>query len=1144
MFPSKAVMIDWHQLGLKSLENGLQRYLLQWLVDSSLVYNVKLRLSQVQEVSSGTSWNTALAAITRIDLSNNSLTSVPLCLFTDLPSMKILNLSKNRLQTLPEMELMPKTADSFDDENVFRRNSGQLDADAILSSSPKSSKGFFSRMRKSQSVTVALSSSGHSRPSKEGSFKRSDSNKSRLQSIEEYSWNLPFLEELHLQDNQLECLPSSLFQQPELKLLDLSNNKLRTLPPLFWFTPKLSELNLSLNLLCDLPSPSQCSPSCTADLSSSFESLSIASMNDASPGMINSSTREMSGSSKSIPKSISTSSISENLKSVSRNSFDRSFNDLSPLVPQQNDGGGTHINLTPFELNAAKPWLAKVNILNETLHGNINDGGGQSKGVDGNGTGNAHTTTESVSSASAVSRSPMCCNLTQLNLSHNGFERVPFLLSCLATRLTHLNLSYNRLTSVFDAEFILGHYPVSLKHLDLSHNLIEEWVLPEENLDFDEVVSHRNQCCWHFSGNQIGKYVESAKGCPFKQHTKLDNLKTLVLTKNYLKMIVITRDELAAVSDPLPTSHKIAAANSLSSSYNESSKFASRFYTSKKLSSNNFGSMDDLLSTLSQTTGDINLSSKASRYTRLFFPNLSMLDVANNQVAEVPKTISYLSQLSVLNLSGNLELTRLPPEMGLLTKLWNLNTRGCLNLSEPLRSMIISKTYKTADIISYLNSILENSKPYNRMKLMIVGVQGIGKTSILEQLRHEGTGRRTRAPPDHWGKRMGNKSMGMKTPRGVTLSTVGVDLFEWTYERKPLRGLKDRERSLSRTRVSAFQAAPNSTMNFEGENIGPITFRTWDFGGQREYYATHQYFLSKRSIYLVVWKITDGERGVDGLHSWLLNIQSRAPNSPVIIIGTHFDLVKEYFPPFFSSDLQKMIRDRYMADSVDADKRGLPRVVASIEVSTKTRHNIRLLANIIYETATEMRTSGNKDRLLEQKVPATYLALEEVVSLLASERTAAGAEPVLHTEQYRSEVVRAMKERHSLAFRDFAELQQATRFLHENGVMLHYEDANLKDLYFLDPQWLCDVLAHVVTIREINPFARNGVMKTEHLLQLFKNSSSAPADVQNYLISLLNKFELALTWDNRTLLIPSLLPTEEQLKSGHPGSDIMVGFLF
>lgn len=69
-------------------------------------------------------------------------------------------------------------------------------------------------------------------------------------------------------------------------------------------------------------------------------------------------------------------------------------------------------------------------------------------------------------------------------------------------------------------------------------------------------------------------------------------------------------------------------------------------------------------------------------------------------------------------------------------------------------------------------------------------------------------------------------------------------------------------------------------------------------------------------------------------------------------------------------------------------------------------------------------------------------------------------------------------------------------------------------------------------------------MKTENLLQLFKNTKSSPTDVQSYLLSLLNKFELALTWDNRTLLIPSLLPTEDQLRFGHVGCDISVSFGF
>ncbi len=57
----------------------------------------------------------------------------------------------------------------------------------------------------------------------------------------------------------------------------------------------------------------------------------------------------------------------------------------------------------------------------------------------------------------------------------------------------------------------------------------------------------------------------------------------------------------------------------------------------------------------------------------------------------------------------------------------------------------------------------------------------------------------------------------MKSGKGVSMSTVGVDIGDWTYEK---RGKS----------ANAF---------------GPVVFRTWDFGGQQEYYTTHQYFLSK-----------------------------------------------------------------------------------------------------------------------------------------------------------------------------------------------------------------------------------------------------------------------------------------------------------
>ena len=36
--------------------------------------------------------------------------------------------------------------------------------------------------------------------------------------------------------------------------------------------------------------------------------------------------------------------------------------------------------------------------------------------------------------------------------------------------------------------------------------------------------------------------------------------------------------------------------------------------------------------------------------------------------------------------------------------------------------------------------------------------------------------------------------------------------------------------------------------------------------------------------------------------------------------------------------------------------------------------------------------------------------------------------------------------------------------------MLHYSTPALSHLYFVDPQWLCDMLAHVVTVPEVNSF--------------------------------------------------------------------------
>ena len=68
MVPSTAVMINWHQTATLSSVRD------QWMVDSAVRLNPKLRLSPKYQPL-------ALHAITRLDLSNNELVSIPISIF-------------------------------------------------------------------------------------------------------------------------------------------------------------------------------------------------------------------------------------------------------------------------------------------------------------------------------------------------------------------------------------------------------------------------------------------------------------------------------------------------------------------------------------------------------------------------------------------------------------------------------------------------------------------------------------------------------------------------------------------------------------------------------------------------------------------------------------------------------------------------------------------------------------------------------------------------------------------------------------------------------------------------------------------------------------------------------------------------------
>jgi GTPase SAR1 family protein len=64
---------------------------------------------------------------------------------------------------------------------------------------------------------------------------------------------------------------------------------------------------------------------------------------------------------------------------------------------------------------------------------------------------------------------------------------------------------------------------------------------------------------------------------------------------------------------------------------------------------------------------------------------------------------------------------------------------------------------------------------------------------------------------------------------------------------------------------------------------GEVRTRAWDFGGQEILHSTHQFFLSERSLYLLVLEPRTGSAQRDAEY-WLKLIETQGAGSPVIVV--------------------------------------------------------------------------------------------------------------------------------------------------------------------------------------------------------------------------------------------------------------------
>ena len=432
---------------------------------------------------------------------------------------------------------------------------------------------------------------------------------------------------------------------------------------------------------------------------------------------------------------------------------------------------------------------------------------------------------------------------------------------------------------------------------------------------------------------------------------------------------------------------------------------------------------------------------------------LKNLNISDNRFRVVPHCVCSFIRLTVLNIANNSEIVALPSELGRLKNLLILNLNGLNDLNDPPKSVRGS----TGDCIRYLNSRLRGARGYYRMKLMLVGKQAMGKTTLVARLHN---------------REVGNDS------------TIGVDVSEWKY-------------------TPAY-------------NKRSFHFSIWDFAGQEEYYATHQCFLSNHSLYLLVWNVTEGEAGVADLKPWLNNISVRAPNSCVIVVGTFLDQVSEEDRQ--AGKLQNLLEK---INELTEQYHNLNIYKITVVGLKGRRENVNKLKDYIYNAAADYKV---KDQFVMGKlIPSSYHALDAKLSTIHRLVKERKHEPIMHTAEFENMV----KDLKLVDIQDDDELHTVTRFLHEVGSLLHYDDRkhNLDDLYFVDPRWLCDLMSTIVTVKERNPFVKQGILRSKDIPVLFKDKRFPYKYFSQYL-TLLNRFEIALPLDKdyKRVLIPSMLP--------------------
>lgn len=267
-----------------------------------------------------------------------------------------------------------------------------------------------------------------------------------------------------------------------------------------------------------------------------------------------------------------------------------------------------------------------------------------------------------------------------------------------------------------------------------------------------------------------------------------------------------------------------------------------------------------------------------------------------------------------------------------------------------------------------------------------------------------------------------------------------------------------------------------------------ITLHCWDFGGQEIMRATHQLFLSERSIYVIV---LDGRKDENPEH-WLKQVLAVSKNSPILIVLNKID-------DHYDDNIRRQhLKEKY------------PNILDFFKASCKSGTGIAKLKNTIKEEVAklEMRNFvlaknwlAIKDDLGELKKESDHISHQDFTEICA---------------------------KHSIE--DHQVQNILLTLLNDLGHIIHFKELQELQTQVLNPTWITE---GIYTLLNSDELAKNDgvitISEAEKILEE-KLDFSRYRGKSVYLMQVMEQFELCYSIDTKRnekkFLVPDLLPTE------------------